>query len=77
MTVPPVPGNCRGRGGGVTLRPLPRFDFLKVKGGANSRVVTISFSPQGVAYTRALKSEKSLFPPIPVGGGRWIQMTVA
>ena len=32
-------------------------------------VVTISLSPQGRAYTRALKSEKSLSPPIPVGGG--------
>ena len=33
-------------------------------------VVTISWSPQGGAYTMALKSEKSLSPPIPVGGGR-------
>ena len=31
--------------------------------------VTISLSPQGRAYTRALKIEKSLSPPIPVGGG--------
>ena len=31
--------------------------------------VTISLSPQGGAYTRALKSEKSLSLPIPVGGG--------
>ena len=36
-------------------------------GGAKSRVFTISLSPQGRAYTRALKSEKSLSPPIPVG----------
>ena len=34
-----------------------------------SRVVTNSLSPQGRAYTRALKSEGSLSPPIPVGGG--------
>ena len=34
-----------------------------------SRVVTISLSPHGGAYTRALKSKKSLSPPIPVGGG--------
>ena len=33
-----------------------------------SRIVTISLSPQGGAYTRALKSEKSLSPPIPIGG---------
>ena len=33
-----------------------------------SRVVTISLSPQGRAYTRALKNEKSLSPPILVGG---------
>ena len=32
-------------------------------------VVTISVSPHGGAYTRALKSEESLSPPIPVGGG--------
>ena len=38
-------------------------------GGAKSRVVTISLSLQGMAYTRALKSEKSLSPPIPVGWG--------
>ena len=38
-------------------------------GGAKSRVVTISFSPQGGAYTRALKSEESLSPPIPIGAG--------
>ena len=31
-------------------------------------VATISLSPQDGAYTRALKSEKSLSPPIPVGG---------
>ena len=29
----------------------------------------LSLSPQGGAYTRALKSEKLLSPPIPVGGG--------
>ena len=38
-------------------------------GGAKSRVVTISFSPQSRDYTRALKSEKSLSLPIPVGVG--------
>ena len=40
-----------------------------MKGGAKSRVVTIRISPQGTAYTRALKSEKTLSPPIPVVGG--------
>ena len=43
--------------------------FSVLKGGAKSRVVTLSWSPQGRANTRALKSEKSLSPPIPVGGG--------
>ena len=38
-------------------------------GGAKSRVVTISLSPQDGAYTRALKSEKSLSSPIPADGG--------
>ena len=44
-----------------------------------SRFVTISLSPQGRAYTRALKSEKSLSPPNRVGGGggSWIQMNGA
>ena len=38
----------------------------------------LSLSPQGGAYTRALKSEKLLSPPIPVGGGGpWIQITAA
>ena len=33
------------------------------------KVGTISLSPQGGAFTRALKSENSLSPPTPVGGG--------
>ena len=40
-----------------------------MKDGAKSRVITISSFPQDSAYTRALKSETSLSPPIPVGGG--------
>ena len=55
--------------------------FSVVKGGAKSRVVTNSLSPQGRAYTRALQSEKSLSSPVPVGGGggggAWIQMSGA
>ena len=43
--------------------------FSVVWGGAKSRVVTISMSPQGGPHTRALKSEMSLSQPIPVGGG--------
>ena len=38
-------------------------------GGAKSRVVTISLSPKGGAYIRALISEGSLSSPILVGGG--------
>ena len=60
-----MPGNCQGFNIG-TLTPVR---FSVVKGGAKSRVVTISLSPQGMAYTRALKSEKSLSTSIPVGGG--------
>ena len=56
-----MPGNCRGSNIG-TLTPVR---FSVVYGGAKSRVVTISLSPQG----KALKSEKLLSPPIPVGGG--------
>ena len=40
-----------------------------MKGRAKNRVVTITLSPQDRAYTMALKSEKSLSPPIPEGGG--------
>ena len=40
-----------------------------VYGGVKIRVVTNNLSPQGRAYTRALKIEGSLSPPIPVGGG--------
>ena len=58
LIVPAVPGNCQGFNNG-TLAPV-RFSFMK--GGAKSMVVTISLSPQGMAYTRALKSEKSLSP---------------
>ena len=71
--VPAEPGYYRGFNIG-TLTPVR---FSVVEGGAKSRVVTISLSPQGRAYTRALKSEKSLSPPIPVGRGPWKQMTGA
>ena len=43
--------------------------FSVMGGGAKSRVVTISLSPQGGAYTRALKTAKSLSPSIGRGGG--------
>ena len=45
--------------------------------GAKSRVVTISLSPQGGAYTRALKSEGSLSYTSSYVGEQWIQMTGA
>ena len=41
-------------------------------GGAKSKVVTISLSPQGGAYTREV-----IIPAIPVGGEQWLQMTGA
>ena len=65
LIVPSVPGKCVGYNIGTPT--LVRFSV--VYGGAKSRVVTISLSLQGGAYTRALKSENSLSPPIPVGGG--------
>ena len=43
--------------------------FSVAESGAKSRVVTISLSPQGGIYFMALKSEGSLSPPIPIGGG--------
>ena len=65
LIVPTVPKKCWGYNIG-TSAPLR---FFVVYGRAKSRVVTISLSPQGGAYIRALKSEGSLSPPIPVGGG--------
>ena len=43
--------------------------FSIVKGGAKSRVVKFSLSPQDGAFIRALNSEGSLSLPIPIGGG--------
>ena len=60
-----MPGKCLGNNIG-TLTPMILSVVLH---GANSRVVIITLSPQGGAYTRALKVEKSLSSPIPVGGG--------
>ena len=65
LIVPTVLGKCRGYNIG-TLNPVR---FSVAYGKAESRVVTISLSPQGRAYIRALKSEKSLFPLISVCGG--------
>ena len=42
---------------GYNIGTLTLLGFSVVYGGAKSRVVTISLSPQGGAYTRALKSE--------------------
>ena len=65
LIVPAVPGKCGGYNIG---KPTP-VRFSVVWGGTKSRVVTISLFPLGGAYTRALKNEKSLSLPIPVGGG--------
>ena len=65
LIVPTVPGKC----GGYNIWTSAPLRFSVVQGRAKSRVVTISLSPQGEAYIRAVKSEGSLSPPIPVGGG--------
>ena len=64
LIVSPVPGNYQG----FNILNFTPVRFSVVWVGAKSRVATISLSPQGRPYTRALKSEKSLSPPIPVGG---------
>ena len=66
LIVPTVPGNCGGYNidWDICLAEI----FCRV-GRAKSRVPTISLSPQGGAYLRALKSEGSLSPPIHAGGG--------
>ena len=59
LIAPTVPEKC----GGYNIETLTALNFSVVYGGAKSWVVTISLSPQGGAYTRVLKSEKSLSPP--------------
>ena len=58
---------------GFNIGTLTPLRFSVVLGGAitraQSRIVTISLSPQAGAYSRVLKSEKLLSPPIPIGGG--------
>ena len=61
LIVPTVLGKCRG----YNIRTLTLLGFSVVKGGAKSRVVTISLSPQGGAYTRALESENHYPRPTP------------
>ena len=69
-------GDRRALGVGKSL-----FDFTPVIftwRGAKSRNLTISVSPKGGSYTRALKM--MLLPHFPVGGwgkGQWLQMTSA
>ena len=59
-----VCGKCRGFNIWI---PTPVI-FSVIKGGAKRCVATISLSPQGGAYTRALKREKSLSLLCSVGG---------
>ena len=58
----------RGNDRVLTLGFLPQGDFLLLRAG-QSKVLTSSSPPGGGAYSRALKAEKSLSPPFPVGGG--------
>ena len=57
-----------GYGGPFLSIPVHSIPVSK-RTRAKSRAVTVSLSPEGRAYTRALKSEKALSPPITVGGG--------
>ena len=65
LIVPTLTGKC----GGYKIGTSAPLRFSVEKGGAKSRIVTISLSPQAGAYLRALKSEGSLSPPIHAGGG--------
>ena len=62
---------------GYNIVTLTLLGFSVVSGGVKSRVVTISLSPQGGAYTRALESENHYPRPSPKVGEQWIQMTGA
>ena len=76
LIVPAVPRKC----GGYNIGTSAPLKFSVLKGGAKSRFVTISLSPQGVAYIRALKSEDHhIYNPRPSlqVGEQWIQMTRA
>ena len=48
-----------------------------MRGRAKCRDLISSLSPQSGAYSAALKRKKSLSPPIPIGGGQWLQMAGA
>ena len=65
LIVPAVPGKCRC----YNIGTLVQIRFSVVEGWTKSRFVIIGLSQEGGVYTRALKSEGSLSPPIPVGGG--------
>ena len=54
-----VSPQCRGNDGVSKLESLPQGDFLLLKGGAKSKVLTSSLTPGDGAYSRALKAEKS------------------
>ena len=73
LIVHAVPGKC----GGYNIGTFILLGFSAVYGGAKSRVVTISLSSQGGAYTRALESENHYPRPSPKVGEQWIQMTGA
>ena len=73
LIVPAVPGKC----GGYNIGTLTLLGFSVLYGGARSRVVTISLSPQGGAYTSALESENHYPRPSPYVGEQWIQKTGA
>ena len=64
LIFPAVPGKCRC----YSIGTLVQVRFSVVYGGAKSRFVIIGLSQQGGVYTRALKSEGSLSPPVPVSG---------
>ena len=64
-----VSSQCRGNDGVLTLGSLPQRDFLLRRAGQRAKFLPPVCLLGGGAHSRALKAEKLLSPPFPVGGG--------
>ena len=58
---------CGGKCWGSNIRILYQVEFSVICGRAKSWAIIVSVSPQGGAYTRALKGENLLAPLCRVG----------
>ena len=64
-----MPQHCRGNYRVLILRSLPReSSYCEAQGRAKSIVLTTRLSPGAGVYSMSLNTEKSKYPPFPVGG---------